>query len=553
MDENNGISCEVLSEPTSIAISPETCLSDPRFGDICTLECEQSGFKITPPNLRELTCNSDQTWSGNTEEVQCVDLQAPEFEDCPQDMVVFVNRGEDSAYVEWSLVVRDNDPQSLELVGVCNQQPGIMTIGEYIISCSAVDEEGNEGLCRFTLEVKARECETLSPPEHGYLLDECEMIHGSACDLECSEGYILEGSSTATCEFDGSDTYWHFEDEPVCRNEVPPTLMSCPQSPFRVDRFNHWGVEVGFVNPRAIDNFDTELLITTDPLDLKSPYNFTSDTTCTYTFTDEAGNSVSCLFIVDITSIDLVVSCDVPDSPVTLPVGHHEITCYVSDPETGLRSECKMDFEVTYVNRCPQLYPPENGALACDMFVYGQFCSMLCDKDYDIPRTGPRTEMFICSTSGDWNRRSDVPGCSERKPTRMSRNVLPETLYYPSPCSEDEETSDNMMAEKKIRGNSPVNAMHTNNQETTIFSAETGCNEGHYFDKVQLKCVPCPIGYYLDVATEICNQCDLGFYQDKQAQNECKPCREDTSTIEKGATDAKQCKETLCGDLGKLT
>ncbi|XP_041478996.1 uncharacterized protein LOC121426688 [Lytechinus variegatus] len=152
--EVTGISCEALSEPTSIVISPEICLSDPRFGDICTLECEQTGFKITPPNLRELTCNSDQTWSGNTEEVQCVDLQAPEFEDCPQDMVVFVNRGEDTAYVGWSLVVRDNDPQSLELVGVCNQQPGMKTIGEYIISCSAVDEEGNEGLCQFTLEVK---------------------------------------------------------------------------------------------------------------------------------------------------------------------------------------------------------------------------------------------------------------------------------------------------------------------------------------------------------------------------------------------------------------
>ncbi|XP_041479221.1 sushi, von Willebrand factor type A, EGF and pentraxin domain-containing protein 1-like [Lytechinus variegatus] len=700
------ISCEVLSEPTSISISPEICLSDPRFGDICTLECEQSGFKITPPNLKELTCNGDQTWSGNTEEAQCVDLQAPEFEDCPQDMVVFVNRGEDSAYVEWSVLVRDNDPQSLELVGMCNQQPGIMTIGEYVISCSAVDEAGNEGLCQFTLEVKARECETLSPPEHGYLLDECKMIHGCACHLECSEGYILEGSSTATCEFDGSDTYWHYEDTPVCRttsctplvvpdevilspstcsgsdmvpdgtvctmscdflltldtdlrsftcregewdqeldisvipckDEVPPTIRDCPQSPLRVDRIKLWGVEVTFFNPTAIDNFDTELLITTDPLDLKSPYNFTSDTKCTYTFTDEAGNSVSCVFKVDITNkvqpvitscplggeviategtvevkyehpsyspipgIDLVVSCDVPDSPVTLPVGHHEITCYVSDPETALQSECKMDFDVTYVSRCPHLYPPENGALACDRFAYGQFCSMLCEKGYDIPRKAPRTEMFICSTSGDWSPRSDVPGCSERKPRSVSRNVLPETLYYPSPCSENEDTSvntiaqgfldilkasefgyicedndqcsvenvnvscgirsdrrrrhisdngpfarisplDNMMAEKK-GGDTPVDTMHKkDNPKTTILSSDAGCDEGHSFDKVDLKCVPCPAGYYFDKATKICNPCDLGFYQDRQAQNECKLCREDTSTIEKGATDAKQCKE----------
>nr|XP_054767000.1 uncharacterized protein LOC129274180 [Lytechinus pictus] len=405
-------SCEVLIEPASITILPEICLLDPRFGDVCTLECEQSGFKITPPHLRELACTSDQIWSGNTEEAQCVDMQVPEFEDCPSHMVVFVNRSEDAAYVDVSLVARDNDPQSEEVVGICNYHSGIMNVGEYDISCSAVDEAGNEALCQFILEVEARKCQTLIPPEHGFLQEECEIIHGSECLVACSEGYILVGSSGGTCEFDGSDNmFWQFEEEPVCRisldtdhqsftcrdgewdheldissiqcrDKVPPTLTACPQSPLRVGRIKHWGVEVGFVNPTAIDNFDTELRLTTYPLDLKSPYNFTSDTTCTYTFSDDAGNSVSCVFVIDITNkikpiitscplggkvnatkstadvkyehpsytpipgIDLDVSCDAPASPVTLPVGHHEITCYVSDPETGLQSECKMHFNV---------------------------------------------------------------------------------------------------------------------------------------------------------------------------------------------------------------
>nr|XP_054766999.1 sushi, von Willebrand factor type A, EGF and pentraxin domain-containing protein 1-like [Lytechinus pictus] len=247
-----------------------------------------------------------------------------------------------------------------------------MNVGEYDISCSAVDEAGNEALCQFILEVEARKCQTLIPPEHGFLQEECEIIHGSECLVACSEGYILVGSSGGTCEFDGSDNmFWQFEEEPVCRttsctplsgpdevifspsscsgsdmvpdgtvctmscdflltldtdhqsftcrdgewdheldissiqcrDKVPPTLTACPQSPLRVGRIKHWGVEVGFVNPTAIDNFDTELRLTTYPLDLKSPYNFTSDTTCTYTFSDDAGNSVSCVFVIDITTL----------------------------------------------------------------------------------------------------------------------------------------------------------------------------------------------------------------------------------------------------------
>nr|XP_054767005.1 sushi, von Willebrand factor type A, EGF and pentraxin domain-containing protein 1-like [Lytechinus pictus] len=144
-----------------------------------------------------------------------------------------------------------------------------------------------------------------------------------------------------------------------------------------------------------------------------------------------------------IPGIDLVVSCDAPASPVTLPVGHHEITCYVSDPETGLQSECKMHFNVMYVNRCPPLYTPKNGALVCDTFASGQFCSILCEKGYDVPRTHRRLDMFICGSSGKWSPLNDVPDCLEKQ---SSRNILPKTMYYPSPCSEDDGSSTTTIA-----------------------------------------------------------------------------------------------------------
>lgn len=80
-------------------------------------------------------------------------------------------------------------------------------------------------------------------------------------------------------------------------DEVAPTLTFCP-GPMSVIRTEVWGVEVTFDLPRAQDNADGVLSVTTLPENLISPFNFTEDAVASYTFTDSAGNYVTCSFSV---------------------------------------------------------------------------------------------------------------------------------------------------------------------------------------------------------------------------------------------------------------
>ena len=64
---------------------------------------------------------------------------------------------------------------------------------------------------------------------------------------------------------------------------------------------------------------------------------------------------------------------------------------------------------------CSPLDAPQNGALACDLWQYGKFCTMLCNANFDIPyvRRGVKVEkQYVCGSSGMWTPSSEVPDCS---------------------------------------------------------------------------------------------------------------------------------------------
>eukprot|EP00057_Strongylocentrotus_purpuratus_P013163 XP_011667637.1 PREDICTED: sushi, von Willebrand factor type A, EGF and pentraxin domain-containing protein 1-like [Strongylocentrotus purpuratus] len=258
------------------------------------------------------------------------------------------------------------------------------------------------------------------------------------------------------------------------------------------------------------------LQITADPPDLTSPYIFTSDTICTYTFTDDAGNSVSCVFNIDITNevqpiitsclsgremitservslidwekpsymdmpgVELVTSCNTPRSPVELPWGDHDIMCLVTDPDSGLQAACRMHFKITPVF-CPALAIPAHGALACDTFAFGRYCSVLCEDGYDVPRVGSRKGnankmiLFVCGNSGLWFPQHVVPDCSE---TRPSSHNLSLTMYYPSPCSHHDIAITEIIATKFLQTiqQSYFKVICTDNHLCTVDNVNVSCD-----------------------------------------------------------------------------
>ena len=64
---------------------------------------------------------------------------------------------------------------------------------------------------------------------------------------------------------------------------------------------------------------------------------------------------------------------------------------------------------------CPSLAAPENGALVCDIWLFGSFCKMFCNDEYDV-RTrsdaGRAEQLFVCDIQdGIWNI-PNPPDCS---------------------------------------------------------------------------------------------------------------------------------------------
>ena len=71
--------------------------------------------------------------------------------------------------------------------------------------------------------------------------------------------------------------------------------------------------------------------------------------------------------------------------------------------------------------QCPRLDPPVNGALACDYWLYGQFCQMFCQKGMDIAHgmKGRIPKILVCHKEGSWSsgplKNGKLPPCTSKQ------------------------------------------------------------------------------------------------------------------------------------------
>jgi len=71
--------------------------------------------------------------------------------------------------------------------------------------------------------------------------------------------------------------------------------------------------------------------------------------------------------------------------------------------------------------------------------------------------------------------------------------------------------------------------------------AELLCDEGFTANNDDYVCVACTTGTRYVNDTKLCELCGVGYYQVSQAQSECIPCPEGTTTLRNGSTNITDC------------
>ncbi|XP_019628227.1 PREDICTED: sushi, von Willebrand factor type A, EGF and pentraxin domain-containing protein 1-like [Branchiostoma belcheri] len=318
-----------------------------------------------------------------------------------------------------------------------------------------------------------------------------------SCIFSCKPGYSSTNGQTTlvtTCGAPSipgsSDGTWT---EPIdgfnCEDTTPPSII-CPGDITADNDPGMDGAEVTWAAPVATDTTGVTPVVLSS---VTPPHRFTIGLhTLNYTAVDEAGLSFSCHFQVEIRDItdpeciscpedinvfssnrEFAIQWDEPtwidnSGNIADVFGSHvpgslfywgspQFVYYIARDNAGNQGFCNFTVTVKQ-HTCPYQAPPRNGALACDTWLGGQFCSVSCNRDFGFARE-PES-LYYCKQEEGGGRWSSLfpsfqeiifpwPDC-----TRTSSPGVVGTFqvqYYTSDCAVDtEEIRQNFIEQAKM-------------------------------------------------------------------------------------------------------
>ncbi|XP_078696559.1 sushi, von Willebrand factor type A, EGF and pentraxin domain-containing protein 1-like isoform X3 [Branchiostoma floridae x Branchiostoma belcheri] len=446
-----------LEAPDGGTVQPANCNNE--YLTTCQFQCNY-GYKMLS-GTPERTCHANKTWSGAPvicQKIECAGLAVP-------------SDGQRACVTSDGQQATGTYPYETTCTFTCNK--GYTLQGSSVRKCLQEGKwDGTEAKClvkkcdALPMVVNA----TVSPSS---CVSEAQKFD-TACQFTCQDGYRMDGTANRVCQEDGS---WSNQ-QPSCIDEQPPRLViGCPVDIVNSTEEGQNYLTVDWTVPTAVDNSGKTPKMTVTPAGIKPPHKFPITTglptVVTYTFTDDSGMENTCSFDVKVLDTEdpkltehcsnikietkdesvgvnwtqpvftdnskqpVRVNCD-KDSGQRFYWGTTWVTCTARDTHDN-SAECRFSVAVT-PTRCPHQDPPINGALSCDRWLYGQFCSVQCEERFDFYTEPAR--MYVCGSSGQW--RTDPPGketkwpdCSLKRIPGYSKGI--EFQYYVGDC-EDEET-----------------------------------------------------------------------------------------------------------------
>ncbi|OWF48144.1 Sushi repeat-containing protein SRPX2 [Mizuhopecten yessoensis] len=305
--------------------------------------------------------------------------------------------------------------------------------------------------CTFKINITVPRCRNLGALKDGYSIchTSFDMRKGTVCQFGCYDGHTLVGSSSTMCTQHGTWT----TGLPKCdRTTCDPPLTATGEASVQCSDNNFYRSKCSYICAEGFDVTPgmTRVRVCTvhgtwrgkEPkcTDITRPL-IRNCTGAVYGFA-ERGSTTGCLHwtepsVFDNADKSIRLSRTGPSSDARLTAGTYDVK-YNAEDESGNKAiQCTMKIIVKAVQLCEDnVLPPDYGAIACDYWLGGKFCQMLCKKGYDIPPGYTFPEMIVCSETGQWLPTSTLPDCAKTFSSQASSLAMDVHYYFEGDCSD---------------------------------------------------------------------------------------------------------------------
>ncbi|XP_052275169.1 sushi, von Willebrand factor type A, EGF and pentraxin domain-containing protein 1-like isoform X3 [Dreissena polymorpha] len=294
----------------------------------------------------------------------------------------------------WSIVGQTCDP--VDCGAFADPQNGtVSTVGTtygstatvachigYILNGSHTSQCGSDG--RWS--IVGQKCDPIDcgsfPALHNGSVTTTNTILGSIAQITCDTGYILNGSSTSTCEVNGS---WSSQNQSC-------NLVDCNQLPIP----SH-----GMISHVATaTTFGTAVTITCN-----TGYNLTGNSTSTC---DSNGNWSTIGHICDLVQCGNLSAPEngIINSSSTTYGSKAIVACHLGYNLIGTNTAtCDSNGEWSHIGQictavdCGQFPDLLNGIIDAENTTFGSIVSLMCNEGFDLIGSS----RSVCTSTGDWN------------------------------------------------------------------------------------------------------------------------------------------------------
>ncbi|XP_052275174.1 sushi, von Willebrand factor type A, EGF and pentraxin domain-containing protein 1-like isoform X8 [Dreissena polymorpha] len=252
----------------------------------------------------------------------------------------------------------------------------------YILNGSHTSQCGSDG----KWSIVGQKCDPVDcgsfPALHNGSVTTTNTILGSIAQITCDTGYILNGSSTSTCEVNGS---WSSQNQSC-------NLVDCNQLPIP----SH-----GMISHVATaTTFGTAVTITCN-----TGYNLTGNSTSTC---DSNGNWSTIGHICDLVQCGNLSAPEngIINSSSTTYGSKAIVACHLGYNLIGTNTAtCDSNGEWSHIGQictavdCGQFPDLLNGIIDAENTTFGSIVSLMCNEGFDLIGSS----RSVCTSTGDWN------------------------------------------------------------------------------------------------------------------------------------------------------